>query len=83
MKSATPHLQAARVIAACPLKELDVGFVKLSTGHNCTLSIPLDLAHLEARQTNRSRNDEEHDQLELRDKRISPPAERPRQNPRE
>src|SRR5258705_10765354 len=66
MHGATPHLRAAGVVPAGPLEELHVRPVKRSTRRDGVLTIAPDLPRPEAREANRRRNEQEHDQLELR-----------------
>src|SRR6185503_19823232 len=79
---AASHLQAARIIAAGPLEELEVRLMKLSPRGDRPRAIALDLPRPEARQANLGWHRQEHDQLEPGNERISPATQRPRQDPR-
>src|SRR5207249_7844869 len=81
VKGAAAYLQAARVVAAGPVEEFDVSLVAWAPGRYRLLAIALDLARPQAGQPDLRRHGEEDDQVELRDERVSPSTERPRQHP--
>jgi len=81
VKRSAPHLEAASIVAPCPVEELDVRLVELAAGRDGLATVTLDLTGPQARQTDVRRDDEEDDQLELGDERISPATERPRDDP--
>jgi hypothetical protein len=60
MKSSTPHLHAAHVVALGPIEKLYVCLVKLSTGCNSLVAVAFDLSRPQARHPN-LRCDEEKD----------------------
>src|SRR6185503_20148980 len=64
VEHAASHLQAARIIAAGPLEELEVRLMKLSSRGDRPRAIALDLPRPEAGQANLGWHRQEHDQLE-------------------
>jgi hypothetical protein len=51
MKSSTPHINAARVVAVGPIEKLHVCLVKLSTSFDCLVAIAFNLSRPQASRT--------------------------------
>jgi len=81
VKNSTPHLGAAYVVAAGPVKELDVGVVERAAGRDSFVPIALDLSRPQAGEPHLHWHDEKDDQVELGDERISPSTKRPGKHP--
>src|SRR2546428_3023027 len=81
MQRPTPHVQIARVVARAPIQELDVRLVTRAARSDRVEAVARDLPRTQSREPDVGRDDEEDHQLELRDQRIAPPAERSRQRP--
>ena len=82
VKSSTPHLGATPIIPTGPVKERDVGVVPLAARRDSLMAVAHGLARSQAGQPNGRWDDKKYNQVELRNERVSPPAERPRQHPR-
>lgn len=82
VKHPTPHLGATRVVPARPVKERDVGVVPLAARRDSLMTVAHGLARSQAGQPNGRWDDKKYNQVELRNERVPPPAERPRQHPR-
>jgi len=71
-----PHCQTARVVARAPIQELDGRLVTRAARGDRVKAVARDLPRPQSREPSGRRDDEEDYQLELRDQRIAPPAER-------